>query len=436
MAIPGGADLLYPPAHAWPSGVTDAPAPRPSVPLPPRPGRRTPRHEPRPAPAARPAAPARWPGARPARPLAPWLGGSAGLHALLLAALLFWPELRPHAPTPLPPPAFDIVFEGGQPERPAAEAPEGIEVAPQPPALPPPPAPPQAEAPPAPPAPEMRVPPAPEMPVPPAQALAPPPAPVPPPAVAPPAPAPPPAPAEAPRPEAPPPPPLPVPAPPALAEAPRPAAPPPPPVPPRPEPPPAVEAFPEAPPAEPSLADILAPPTELRLPDRLNAPLRTLPPPRPPAEARQALPGLLLPESPRLGPPAPPAGRPAGRGLDLSVDPRLAEGRAVTDPSLRVTGAQVGADWRAAFRRWLEQNLRYPERAIQLGEEGSVRVEIVAAPDGTVRSVRLLRPSTSPSLNFGTTFPFQGARLPPFPPPADPNGVTIDLTVNYILIRR
>jgi TonB family protein len=229
-----------------------------------------------------------------------------------------------------------------------------------------------------------------------------------------------------------------------LAEAPRPAAPP---APPRPEAPPPVEAFPPEPlPAETPVEEILVPPTELRLPDRFAQPLPSRPPPRPqpqqqaPQQQAQApRPPLtpVLPEGPVFGPPAPPAGRPQGRGLDTRVDPRFAEGRATADPSVRVTGAQVGADWRAAFRRWLEQNIRYPDRAIQLGEDGQVRVQVIAAPDGTVRSVRMVLPSTSPSLNFATTFPFQqGARIPAFPPPADPNGVTIDLTVNFILIRR
>jgi TonB family protein len=113
----------------------------------------------------------------------------------------------------------------------------------------------------------------------------------------------------------------------------------------------------------------------------------------------------------------------------------MIEGRATADPTVRVSGAQVGADWRAAFRRWLDQNLRYPQRAILLRESGPVRVRITAAPDGTVREVRLVGPSLSPSLNIGTTLPFSGATLPAFPPPAEPT-VTIDLTVNYILIQR
>jgi TonB family protein len=345
------------------------------------------------------------------------------LHGLLLLPILLDLDPRGRPSEALPPPAFDIVFEGGGAERPEADAPEGIEAPPAPPAplaLPPAPSPAAPPPPPAPPAPPLaEAPPLPAPPEPPA-----PPRPAPPVAEAPPAP---------PSPEPPPRP--------ALAEAPRPVAPPP--LPPRPEAPPIAEAFPDLPTAE----ELLAPPTPLRLPERFALPLppgpTPQPPPRPqprPAPQRPPeLPGIWAPEGVQIGPQAgaaPPAGRPQGRGLDTRVDPRFLEGRPSADPSVRVTGAQVGADWRAAFRRWLDQNIRYPERAIQLGEDGTVRVRVVAAPDGTVRSVQLIGPSTSPSLNFATSFPFQGARLPAFPPPADPNGVTIDLTVNYILIRR
>jgi TonB family protein len=118
------------------------------------------------------------------------------------------------------------------------------------------------------------------------------------------------------------------------------------------------------------------------------------------------------------------------------MDPRFSQGQATADPNVRVQGANVGADWSAAFRRWLDQNMRYPRRAIEMREQGRVRVLVRADADGRVRDVRLVGPSASPSLNFGTTFPFEGARLPAFPPPVDPNGVTIELTVNYVLIMR
>ncbi|WP_431303952.1 energy transducer TonB [Sediminicoccus sp. BL-A-41-H5] len=376
------------------------------------------RREPQP-PSWRPAPPrARWRPPEPPRAVlgfpAYWIGSIAA-HLLVAALILFWPEPRPRPSNEMPPPSFDIVFEGGQLESPMAEPVEGVET---PPAVPSPPN--QAPVPPPPSAPPIPSQPA-LPPVQQAMPLPPPPPPMPqmqppPPVTVPPLPQPP------------------VPPPPVVAEA------PPPPLPPLPG---AVELF--------------VPPTELRLPDRLAESLPLPPPPTPPAppqrqpsppqpqqqQAQRAqpaqpnLPGIWVPGGVQLGrPAAPPAGRPQARGTDTTVDPRFLEGRPRTDPSVRVTGAQVGADWRAAFRRWLDQNLSYPERAVALGEDGVVRVVVTAAPDGTVRNVRLVGPSTSPSLNFGTTFPFQGARLPAFPPGADPNGVTIELTVNYVLIRR
>lgn len=420
--------------------MTHAPLPRPAErPLPRFGRRRTPaaRREPRLTLPRSALLPARWGRAARGGSLGPWALASLLLHGLILLLFVLDIDPRGRPSDALPPPSFDIVFEGGGAERSDADAPDGVEV---PPAPPQPPVPPAAAAPPPPQPPAAAVPPppapAPPVPSPPtAQAPPPPPTPQPPVAQAPPLPPP-------PTPAPPPPPPR------QVAEAPRPVSPPPPP--PRPEAPPIAEAFPELPTAE----QLLGPQTELRLPDRFDLPLPLPPPPTPqaapqrpppqqqarPMQPRPDLPGVWAPNGVQVGPqataPQPPSGRPQGRGLDTRVDPRFLDGRPSADPSVRVTGAQVGADWRAAFRRWLDQNIRYPERAIALGEDGTVRVRVIANPDGTVRSVQLVGPSTSPSLNFGTTFPFQGARLPAFPPPADPNGVTIDLTVNYILIRR
>lgn len=350
------------------------------------------------------------PGAAPASGGGRWVLASLAAHLALVVAMLVLSARAPRTPEALPPPAFDIVFEGGQPERPATEPPPGIEA---PPALPAPP--PGATAPPLPPppvptqavpAPPVPVPPIPAPPVAPpplAGAVPAPPSPLPPPAETP----------SVPRPPAPPP----------LAERPPiprldPALPAPPPPPPA----PAVAATPAPPPAPPAVPQPVPPAPQQAVPQQAA-------PRFPPGT-------LFVPEGFGLGRPAEPTGRPLARGLDLTVDPRLIEGRATTDPQLRVTGAQVGADWRAAFRAWLDQNIRYPRRAIELLESGSVRVLVTAAPDGTVRSVRLVGPSVSPSLNLGTVMPFEGARLPAFPPPANPDGVTIELTVNYVLIRR
>ena len=332
--------------------------------------------------------------------------GSLLAHVLLALALYFWPDPRKPQDA-LPPPSFDIVFEGGQPQQSEAEPAEGTPAEPQPPEPPS-----TADVPPPPDAPQQPgLPPPP----PPQQALPQPPA------------------APPPSPPAPP-----VPAPPVQQALPLPP--------------------PELPPMEPApmppmagTVELFAPQTDIRLPDRLSESLPPPPPPPPPAPplpqqrptppAQQAqpprpnLPGIWAPGGLQLGrPQTPPAGRPQARGLDLRVDPRMMEGRATRDPSVRVTGSNVGADWRAAFRRWLDQNVHYPQQAIMRGEDGTVRVRITAAADGTVRNVQLVGPSTSPSLNFGTTYPFNGARLPTFPPGSDPT-VTIELTVNYVLIR-
>jgi TonB family protein len=390
----------------------------------------------------------------------PWLIASILFHLALLAAVILWNLDWRQRPRDLPPPAFEIVFEGGQPERPEAEPPQGVEVPPAPPA------PPMPEAPPAPPTPQppsvpqpetappqptppplpQPPPPSPPVPAPPPPQVPPPPTPTPPqpaPPTAPPAPRTPEQPPVAPPAAAPPAPgpAVPVPSPPAATQ---PAPPQPLPEAPRPVPPPPQER-PGPPLRIPPIEAILPPPPELRLPDRLPVPPTPPQPAQPPRQQQQqqqrpqpALPPdtVWMPGGVQLGRPQPQAGRRESRGLDLTVDPRIIEGRASADPNLRVTGAQVGADWRAAFRRWLDENMRYPLRAAQLGEQGAVRVSVIAEPDGRVRSVRIITQSTSPSLNTGTVMPFQGATLPRFPPPADPNGVTIDLTVNYYIIRR
>ncbi|MGX9966148.1 energy transducer TonB [Roseomonas sp. F4] len=321
--------------------------------------------------------------AGPVPPVTPRGRGRRRILAWLLASLLLHGLLALYLAQPrrevrdLPPSAIEVVFEGGQPKQSAAEPPQGdVPSTPSAPAAPPPP--PEAGPPLPQPVPPRPAPPAPEPP--------------------------------------------------------RPA--PPMPQPPRPAPPEPSSVEPAPPPMEAEPSPVEALPT----PPPQAPPV----PPRPAAPARRAAPalppGLLwAPDGLSFNAPArpsAPAGRPTGRGLDLSVDPSILRGEASADANLQVRGAQVGANWQGAFRRWLDQHMSYPMEALRQGESGTVRVRVVAGPDGQVRSVRLLTPSGSPSLNFGTTFPFSGAQLPAFPPPVDPEGVTIDLTVNYILVRR
>jgi TonB family protein len=157
------------------------------------------------------------------------------------------------------------------------------------------------------------------------------------------------------------------------------------------------------------------------------------PPPSPPPPAARPRP-LDLTESPpiRLGE----SGRPAAprRGLDLRPGATLPGPGDVEN--LRVRGAEAGPDWRNAFRLWLEQNLRYPREAAELGEQGPVSVRITTGADGRVRAVVMRTPSRSIHLNFYSQNVFRGARLPPFPPGTAEEEVTIDLTINYILYGR
>lgn len=314
------------------------------------------------------------------------------LHLALAALVVIAALQRERPPEPLPPPSYAMYYESGAPERPA-----------------------EAEAVPSPP-PAEAVPPLPE---PPTVTPVPP---ITPPSDTPPLTAPPPA--SLPR----------------LADPPTPRTPPtiaepvpPPPAPPRPRD--TVELAPE--PALP-----LPPPPAPPSPPRERP--QAAPPPaataqRPSERPGERLPGLYLPDGLRMAPPPrPPGAAPQSAArrppLDLNLDRLAVIGRASPEPQAQVRGAEVGPDWRSAFRRWLEDNKRYPENARVVGEQGTNRVEIIAAPDGRVRSARLLRQSGSVWLDAGTVGLFRGAVLPAFPPGADPGGVTIDLTINYVLI--
>lgn len=50
----------------------------------------------------------------------------------------------------------------------------------------------------------------------------------------------------------------------------------------------------------------------------------------------------------------------------------------------------------AALYKWLNENLRYPEKATNAGQQGTVRVKFVVNEDGSISNVQVLRP-----LGFG-----------------------------------
>ena len=223
-------------------------------------------------------------------------------------------------------------------------------------------------------------------------------------------------------------------------------------VPPQPETPP--EA-PEPTPPQPEPMEAEAEPQPEPQPERapVQAERQPEPPPPPEAEAelppqpetpprpttRQPaapLPGIYVQRLPEFRR-APPTSRapPSARHLDLSTAP-LVFGEILRPDSRVSVSRRVGPNWLNAFRRWLEEHMRYPIDAAMAGEEGDVTVKILVAPDGKVKGIELLRSSRSVFLNLGTQTPFRGNYLPPLGPEADPAGETVELTVHYHIIRR
>jgi TonB family protein len=297
--------------------------------------------------------------------LRPGLIFSALLHLGFAALVVLASLRRERPPEPLPPPSYEVEFEGGAQERPAERESNPLPTEPE---APPPPSPP---------------------PEPPVEAVQPP------------------APETAPT----------------LAEE------PPPPLPPLPEEAQTAEV-------EPAVDDLPVPPPPAPPPPVPQREAAVIAPPRParPPPPSEPLPGLFLPEARNLQP-AP--RRQPGSRLDLDISPpRLPQaGRDSIEPRAIVRGAKVGPDWFSALRRWMDDHGRYPTNAALVGHEGTTRILLTVDPDGRVRSGKLVRQSGSIWLDAGTVSLFRNAMLPPFPPGADPAGVTIDFTINYVLIR-
>lgn len=213
---------------------------------------------------------------------------------------------------------------------------------------------------------------------------------------------------------------------------------------PTPDPPPPAPDPPRPTPPAPPRVSVFPPPDSP--PDDVPPLFSDPPPPAPQPQARPSpYAGLpMLPRDPFATParPAQPSRpRPPQRGIDLSLGPvmpppRPAGGQGATDTSLSIRGAELGSDWRAAFREWLERHAYYPQQAAAMGHEGPATVRFKVDRYGKVRSVELIRQSGSQWLDAATLSLLRGRTLPPFPPGTAQDEAEIDLTVNYILRRR
>lgn len=131
-------------------------------------------------------------------------------------------------------------------------------------------------------------------------------------------------------------------------------------------------------------------------------------------------------------------GRRGGSGapIDMSLGPLSTNGQINAPFMTRNSIRGVSDDYGSEIDRWIRAHLYYPEDAIKNGEDGPSSVHVVLDRNGRVKSVRLTGQSGSYSLDAATTGMFQGAQLPPVPPDMKGDHFDIDLTINYILIRR
>jgi periplasmic protein TonB len=253
---------------------------------------------------------------------------------------------------------------------------------------------------------------------------------------------------------------------PASITAPPPPAPIPAPEPPQPAPP-APETPPEAPPAPQVQAETPPAPPQVQVPPPALPEAEPLPePPIPPVTLPTPTPSTPTPPTPT--PPVPPRPRPRPTQLarphyrpapqnpsgfpapqDWSLGGGLpshpsrqgapsgqAELAGPSQPAPRITGAQLGRDWIAAYSAWVQAHLYYPEQAALNGEDGTAEVVLDIDRYGKVLSVELVTRSGSQWLDLSTQGIFRGAHVPAFPQGTKEETATIDQTIHYILTRR
>ncbi|BAK84512.1 energy transducer TonB [Komagataeibacter medellinensis] len=131
-------------------------------------------------------------------------------------------------------------------------------------------------------------------------------------------------------------------------------------------------------------------------------------------------------------------GRAGGTGgpIDLSLGPVVQNGKINAPYSTNTQIRGVSDDYGSELDRWIRSHMYYPEEAARAGEEGPSSVHVELDRDGHVTKVRLTGQSGSYYLDAATVGMFRNAQLPPVPPDMQGDTFPIDLTINYILIRR
>ena len=131
-------------------------------------------------------------------------------------------------------------------------------------------------------------------------------------------------------------------------------------------------------------------------------------------------------------------GRAGGSGapVDLSLGPLVQGGKLLTPYASTSTIKGVSDDYGDEIGAWIRRHMYYPEEAAKRGEDGPSHVHVVLDRQGRVKSIRLVDSSGSLALDDATQGMFRNAQLPPVPPDMSGNSFDVDLTIDYILLRR
>ncbi len=126
----------------------------------------------------------------------------------------------------------------------------------------------------------------------------------------------------------------------------------------------------------------------------------------------------------------------SGGAINLSLGPMVQNGHLLTPYASTTSIRGISSDYDEELSDWIHAHMYYPQDAAERGEDGPSSVHVVLDRQGHVTSIRLVNSSGSYALDDATQGMFRGATLPPVPPDMSGDTFDIDLTIDYILIRR
>ncbi len=126
----------------------------------------------------------------------------------------------------------------------------------------------------------------------------------------------------------------------------------------------------------------------------------------------------------------------SGGSIDLSLGPMVQNGQINTPYASTSSIHGVSSDYEQELGDWIRRHMYYPEDAAERGEDGPSSVKVVLDRQGHVKSIKLVNSSGSYALDDATEGMFRGATLPPIPPDMKGPTFDVDLTIDYILLRR